>query len=128
MAGGVTDFEDDLAELDALPIGERARVEFRLGDRRVPDGRSGRRRQLEMARQEVGVEVRFEHQLDGQSGGRGIAHILVDVTARIDDDRAARRVVADQIRSLRQAVEVVLREDHPSPSPLGLAGAPRVPL
>jgi hypothetical protein len=46
-----------------------------------------------------------------------VVQILVDVATRVDHDCPAGRLVADQIRRLRQTVEVVLREDHADPLP-----------
>ena len=102
----------DVAERDALAVGQLARRELGLGDRREADLGAGGRGQFEVAGQEVGVEVGLEHQLDGETGGRGVAHVLVDVAARVDDDGSAGGLVADQVRGLREAVEVVLGELH----------------
>src|SRR5690606_10583961 len=60
----------------------------------------------------VGVEVRLEHQLDGEAEGVSVGEVLGDVALRVDHDRPAGRFVADQVGRMREALEVVLLEDH----------------
>ena len=79
---------------------------------REPDLGAGGRGQLEVARKEVSMEVRLDDQFDRQTGRLGVADVLVDVASRVDHDRTTRRLVADQVRRLRETIEVVLREDH----------------
>lgn len=65
-----------------------------------------------MAGQKVGVDVRLDDPLYRQTVLGGLGQVDVGVAARIDHDRTAGALVADQVRALRQAVQVVLREDH----------------
>ena len=69
-------------------------------------------REFEVAGQEVGVEVRLDDPLDREAARRRVVEILPDVALRIDDDRATGARVADEIRRVRQALEVVLLEDE----------------
>ena len=96
------------------PVGHRRDRELDPagGGRAVDDLGAGAAGQLEVARQEVGVEVRLDHVLDAQLLGRCVVHVLVDVAARVDDDGPARRPVPDQVGGLRQAPEVVLAEEQ----------------
>ena len=70
------------------------------------------RRQLEMAREEVRVEVGLDDLLYGQTGLVGVGEVRVDVALRVDHDGAAGALVADEVRRMRQAPEEVLAEEH----------------
>ena len=83
----------------------------------VADLRPGGGRQLQVTGQEVGVDVRFDDPLDLQAVLGGFAQVLVDVAARVDDHGTSGALIPDQIRPLRQAVQVVLRENHLFPLP-----------
>jgi hypothetical protein len=67
-----------------------------------------------VARQEVGVEVGLDDEFDRQAGIGGVGEILGDVALGVDHDRSARRLIADQVRGVREALEVVLVELHRS--------------
>ena len=69
-----------------------------------------------MAAEEVGVDVRLDHPLDRQPRLRRLLEVHADVATGIDDDRATGRLVTDEVRGVRQARQVVLSEDHRSPS------------
>jgi hypothetical protein len=56
--------------------------------------------QLKMARQEVGVEVCFEYQLDGETMLLGAIEILLYVSGGVNDDRSASRGISDEVRRL----------------------------
>jgi hypothetical protein len=43
---------------------------------------------------------------------RGERQVLFDVALRVDDGRRARLLVADEIRRVREAIQVELFEDH----------------
>ena len=65
-----------------------------------------------MPTNEISMKVCFEHQFDGHAMFFGGCKVRSDVSARVDDDRSASRFVADEVRRLREALEVVLFEDH----------------
>ena len=67
---------------------------------------------------EVGVEMGEEHVRDAQPVLGGNAKVLIDVALRIDDGRGARLLVADEIRRVRQAIQIELVQDHT----LGVSG------
>src|SRR5262249_34739431 len=70
--------------------------------------------QLEVARQEVGVEVREQDVPDrGAELGR-LLDVDPDVAARVDDHGRPRALVEDQIGSLRETAEIDLFEVHAS--------------
>ena len=91
----------DVAEADALAVGELAEVRTRRGDRREADLGAGGVRELEVAGQEVGVEVGLEDELDGETVGLGgVVDVFVDVAAGIDHHGSPGRLVADQVGRL----------------------------
>jgi hypothetical protein len=63
--------------------------------------------------QEVGVEMGLKDTLDAEASPLRFLEIHPDVASRIDHDGPPGRLVADQIRRVRQAAEIVLSEDHP---------------
>ena len=109
----------DLAQREALAVGERLDGEVGLGDVAVGDDGAGGFGELEVPGEEVGVEVGLDHPLDAQAVGRGVGEVLADVALRVDHDGAAGGRVADQVAVERQAGEVVLAEEHRS----GLLGS-----
>ena len=61
---------------------------------------------------EVGVKMGQEHMGDVQLVARGEVEILVDVPLWVHNGRGLRGVVADQVRGMRQAIQIELLEDH----------------
>ena len=76
------------------------------------DDGSGRRGELEVAAEEVRMQVRLDDVGDPQAEVLGIGHVLGDVPTRIDDDGRAAGLVAHEVRGVGQALEVVLVDDH----------------
>ena len=76
VARGVTDLERDVAEREALPVGEPVDGEVGAGFVAVGDDRAGRRGELEVAGEEVGVEVGLDHPLDAQAERVGVGEVL----------------------------------------------------
>ncbi len=70
--------------------------------------------ELEMAGDEVGMEVREEDVADVQAESVSVVDVLLDVALRVDDDGRVAGFVADEIGGVREAAEVVLFEDHRS--------------
>ena len=68
-----------------------------------------------MAGDEVGVEVRQEDVRDLQIVLGGEREVLIDVALGIDDRRDVRLLVADEVRRVRQAIEIELFENHREP-------------
>ena len=74
------------------------------------------------------MEVGLDDPLDVQAVGFGVGEVLGDVALGVDDDGSAGGGVADQVRRVGQALEVVLPEEHvtifyPMRSPLRPAPA-----
>ena len=114
VPGGRPDLELDVTERQALTVVERFDGEPGATGRcrAVRDDRARGLGQLEVAGQEVGMEVRLDDALDAQAGGRCVVEVLGDVSLRVDHHGTARGLVADQVRGVREAPEVVLLEEH----------------
>ena len=87
-------------ELDLGPVGHRLERVFRLGSGSEMDGRAGSLRELEVTRNEVGVEVGQEDVTYLERLALGVLEILVDVALWIHDAGDAGRLVRDQIRGM----------------------------
>ncbi len=76
--------------------------------------------QLQVAGDEVGVEVAEEDVADLKTKPFGVGEILLDVALRIDDDGGLALLITEQIGGVCQASEVVLLQDHRSLMSLAL--------
>ena len=112
VPGGVPELERHLAQGVALAVVDTCELELGLGDRGVDDLRAGRLRQFQVPGQEVGVEVGLDDQFDGEAELLGVGEVLGHVALRVDDDGPPGRLVTDQVRRMRQTVQVVLNELH----------------
>src|SRR5580765_7353068 len=65
-----------------------------------------------MPRDEVGMEVREDDMGDAQAMLLGERQVLLNVALRIDHRGDAGGLVADQIRRVREAIQIKLVEDH----------------
>jgi len=65
-----------------------------------------------VAGNEVRVEVRQEDVPDAQTVLGGKRQVLIHVTLRIDDGSGVCLLVADQIRRVREAIQIELLQDH----------------
>jgi hypothetical protein len=68
--------------------------------------------QLDVASDEIGVEMCEEHVRDPQPMLFGKRQVLIDVTLRVDDSGPPGQFVADEIRRMRETVEIELLEKH----------------
>ena len=104
--------QPDSTEVDDITVVERS--EFVLGSRGGAeiDRRPGAIAQLEVTGDEVRVEVREEDVPDPQIVLGGERKIVIDVALWIDDSRRARLLVPDEVRRVRQTIQVKLLEDH----------------
>ena len=102
----------DIAHGDALAVVHQPGGEPGSGGVAEDDLGAGRGGQLQVARQEVGVEVRLDHVGDGQPRGLGVTQVLVDVATGVHHRGQTARLVGDQVRGLREALQVVLVDLH----------------
>jgi hypothetical protein len=112
VARGFEGLNPDLAEFHGVPISQRLELVLGPGPTAQVDLGTGAIAQLQMAGQEVGVEVGQEHVFDLKPELFSILHILIDVALRIDDSRRSRLFVTDQVRGMGQASQVVLLQNH----------------
>ena len=112
VAGRLHDLELHVAKLDRVAVLHFLAGEFRLRPPSEVDRRPGLVTQLDVAGDEVGVEVREEDVLDRVSAGLGVGQVVVDVALRIDHRGRLRLLVGDHVRGVRQAREVVLLDLH----------------
>ena len=106
VARRLEDRQPHASEIEAVAVGHRRERELGLGLGAEMNPRAGAIAQLEMSGEEVGVEVRQEDVANLQAGLLGIGDVGIDVTLRIDDDGCAARWIADQVRRVREAVQV----------------------
>ena len=107
------DLELYLTEVDPLSVGQGFDVEVGLRALAVADRRSVGG-ELEMTREEVGVNVGLDDPLDPQAALGRVLQIDRHVAVRVHHNRPARGLVADHIRQLRQTAQDVLLEEHNS--------------
>ena len=101
-----------LTQADALTVGQPFDRELRLCLRSEADAGPRCLGELEMPGEEVSVEVGLDDPLDLEPGGFGVGEITRDVPLWVDHHRPTGRLVADQVRGVRQAAEEVLVEDQ----------------
>ncbi|KAG1648467.1 hypothetical protein GQR58_029803 [Nymphon striatum] len=97
VPGCVQDLELHVAETDLLAVGKFAGIELRLCNGREADLGSGRCREFEVARQEVGVEMGFDNEFDGEAFSRRILDVFVDVASGVYDDGPTGGLISDEI-------------------------------
>ena len=112
MSRGGEHLEGHLAEREPLAVLEQLDREGHVGAVAVGDDGADAVGELEVAADEVGVEVRLDDALDDEPFRLRLLEVDVDVAPWVDDHGATGRLVADEVRGVGQAPEVVLREDH----------------
>ena len=112
MAGRLHDLQDDVAEGDPLPVRQRPDLELGLRPAAVADPRPRGRGELQVPGEEVGVEVGVDDTDDAKAVRGRVVQVVLDVPARVDDDRLPGGRVPDQVGGLGEAVDVVLGEHH----------------
>ena len=65
-----------------------------------------------MAGEKIGVTMGLDDPLDSQPGRCCVDEVIRDVAAGVDHDRAACRLIADEVGHLGQAREKILLKDH----------------
>ena len=112
MSRGLQRDEARAAELDRVAVMERPEGVLRARGGAQIDDSSGAIAELEMARKEVGMEMRQEHVGDPQPMFRCEPQIAVDVALGVDDGGDPCLLVADQVGGVCQAIEVELLQNH----------------
>jgi hypothetical protein len=110
MAGSLERAELRRSEADDIAVADRKVRKHGAGLGADHDLRSGSSGELAMPANEIGVQVGLDHVLDAKAFARCFVNVLIDIALRIDNRRLA--AVSDQIRSVREAAEVELLEEH----------------
>ena len=97
MPGRLERLQSHSTKFDDVLIVERSERVLRFCCRTQIDPRADAIAQLEVAGNEVGMEVREEDVLDLETMLGGEREVLIDVTLRIDDRGRVRLLVADEI-------------------------------
>ena len=105
--------ETNAAEFDRISILHwRERILGTCTGAQVDAGAGGPVSKLQMAGDEVCVEVGEEHVPNLQAVAPRFLQIRLDVPLRIDHGCRARLLVANEIRRVREAIQIELFEDH----------------
>jgi hypothetical protein len=99
-------------KIDGVAVVERDEWVLRSCGRPQIDPRPGAIAQFEVAGNEVGMEVREKDVLDSQTMLGGEREVLIHVTLRVDNSGRVRLLVADEIRGVREAIQIKLLQDH----------------
>ena len=94
---GLHDREARIAELDHVAVLERRELVLRARPCAEEDPRSDPIAELQVTRDEVGVEVREQDVLDRGALRLGVLDVLVDVALRVDDGSGACPLVDDEV-------------------------------
>ena len=100
MPGGGAHLDLHLAQGYALAVAQALDRELGVGSLPITDRRAGLVGELEVAGDEIGVEVSLDDALDRQLFMNRVGEVSGDVALRIDDDGATGGLVADQVRGL----------------------------
>ena len=104
--------EDDVADLDLRPVVERLVREGRPGVAVDADRDAVLEREAPVAGDVIGVRVRLEDADEPDAAALGLRQHGLDVVRRVDDDRDAGLLVADEVRGAAQVVVQELLEQH----------------
>ena len=69
-------------------------------------------REFQVSGDKVGMKVGVDNPFDRHPAHLGVTQVIGDIAARIDNDCATGGFVADQIRRVRQTLNVVLLKQH----------------
>src|SRR5208283_1733212 len=105
MAGSLEDFEAQSRELERIAVLHCHESVFGLGAGAEMDRRAATVAQLEMSRDEVGMEVSQKNVADPHSQPLGISQVLLDVPLRIDHDCAGASFVGYEVRRVGEAAQ-----------------------
>src|SRR5215468_661989 len=105
-------FHAHAAKFHACAICQWRKFVLSLSLRAQIDFRAELIAQLKMPRDKIGVQVRQKNVFDVEFVFRGKCEIDADVALRVDHGRLGRLLVPNQIRSMSQAAQIKLFEDH----------------
>ena len=112
VPGRRDDLERHVAEREPFTVAQLIDGKVNVRTFPVGDDGTGASGELEMAAEEVGVDVRLDDPFDGEPELGSLREIVADVATGIDDHRPTRGLVTDEVGGVGQTPEVVLGEDH----------------
>jgi hypothetical protein len=112
VPGSVDAPEHDLTERDLVAVLLRLVGVLGFRGEMDADRKIVLERKTPVARDVVRVRVRLDRAREANSASLRFLEVLLDRKCRVDDDRLARALVADEIRSAPESVVDELREDH----------------
>jgi len=112
MAGSFKHHEAEAGEIEGIAVFHGNERVFRLGARTEVNDSAAAITQFQVAGDEIGVEVRKKHMADLEPEFLGVGQVLLDVALGIDHDRGGAGLIAQQVRSVGEAAEVVLFQNH----------------
>ena len=114
VAGSLKDLQAQPRELKGVAVLHGEEGVLRLGARAEMDGCAATIAQLQVAGNEVGVEVAEKDMPDFEAEFFGVGQVLLDVALRVDDDGGRTGLVSEQIGGVGEAAQVVLFQNHGS--------------
>src|SRR5690349_16892415 len=118
MARRLKSFQPDLPELDHAAVAQRRKPVFRLSPGSEVDCGANAVAEFQMPGDTVGMQMGQKHMLDLQMVFRRALEISFDVALRVNNSGRPCLLVCDEIRSMRQARQIELLEDHAAPPSL----------
>ena len=112
MARRLEDLQTHTADVDRLAVAPGRERVLRPCPSTQTDGGPRAISELEMAGDEVGVEMGQEHVANPQAVPFGRIDVPLHVALRIDDDGRTALAVADKVRRVGETIEVELLENH----------------
>jgi len=109
--------DPDRSEIDHRAVANRLEFIFRDRFPTEADDRAHAVAQLEVAGNEIRVEVRQEDVRDTKVVIGRERQILIDVALRIDDSRGTALLISNDVRGVCETVEIKLLEEHMSIMP-----------
>lgn len=112
VSGGFEDLKAEAGEGEDVAVAHGVKGVFGLGLGAEMDPGAAAVAELEMAGDEVSVEVGEEDVADEEAVLRGVVEVLLDVALGVDDDGGARGLVGEEVGGVGQTAEVVLFQEH----------------
>ena len=112
MARGFEDLQAHSGEVEFVAVVHGDEGVLGDGARAEMDGGTTTIAELEVASDEVCVEVCEEDVANLQAEFFGVVEVLLDVALRVDDDGGAAGFVAEEVGGVGETAQVVLFQDH----------------
>jgi hypothetical protein len=108
VAGSLEHLQTHSGKIEGVAILHRDESVFRLGAGAKMDGGAATVAQLQVAGNEIRVEMGEEDMANLEAKLFGIRQILLDVALRVNDDSGCALLLPEEIGGMRQTTEIVL--------------------